>query len=129
MIHKINEKYLTIILLFRFLFGGYIGGMDQYLFNDIDSASTVILIYALTGVLFSLYLFGKKIALKLLISLETTYLFLNILYSALSIGQIIDPGVHDPLTNIGLTFIQIIFSLLTLAYLIKTNRANNTIES
>ena len=58
------KKILTIILLFRFLFGGYIGGMDQYLFNDTDSASTVIGIYALTGVLFSLYLFGKKIATR-----------------------------------------------------------------
>ena len=124
----INEKNLTITLLFRFLFGGYIVGMDQYLFNDIDSAWTVLLIYALMGILFSLYLYGKNSALKPLIYLETIFICLNVLYSILSVGHIIDPGLHDPLADIWLTLMQIIFSLLTLAYSIKINREVNPSE-
>jgi hypothetical protein len=123
-----NVKYLTIILLFRFLFGGYIAGLDQYLFNDIDSARTVLLIHALMGVLFSLYLFGRRIGIKALMYVEGIYLFLNLVYSALSIGQVIDPGLHDPLADVWLTLMQIMFSLLTLAYSIKVNREINHSE-
>ena len=123
-----NTKYLTIILCFRFLFGGYIAGMDQYLFNDIESARTVLLIYALMGALFSLYMLGKRIGIKALMYVEAIYLLLNIVYSALSIGQVFDPGFHDPLADIWLTLMQIIFSGLTLAYSIKVNREINPSE-
>jgi len=120
-----NAQYLTIILFFRFLFGGYIAGMDQYLFNDIDSARTVLLIHALMGVLFSLYLFGKRIGIKALMYVEAVYLFLNLTYSALSIGQVFDPGLHDPLADVWLTLMQVMFSAVTLYYTIKINRENN----
>ena len=120
-----NVKYLTIILFFRFLFGGYIAGMDQYLFNDIDSTWTVLTIHALMGVLFSLYLLGRRIGIKALKYVEAVYLFLNLAYSALSIGQVIDPGLHDPLADIWLTLIQVMFSAVTLYYAIKINRENN----
>ena len=120
-----NAKYLTIILFFRFLFGGYIAGMDQYLFNDIESARTVILIHALMGVLFSLYLFGRRIGIKALMYVEAIYLLLNLVYSALSIGQVIDPGLHDPLADVWLTLMQVMFSVLTLYYSIKVNREIN----
>jgi hypothetical protein len=119
-----KTKYLTIILFFRFLFGGYIAGMDQYLFNDIDSARTVLLIHALIGVLFSLYLFGRRIGIKVLMYVEAIYLLLNLVYSALSIGQVIDPGLHDPLADIWLTLMQVMFSVLTL-YSMKVNKENN----
>jgi hypothetical protein len=120
-----NAKYLTIILFFRFLFAGYIAGMDQYLFNDIDSARTVLLIHALMGVLFSLYLFGRRIGIKVLMYVEAIYLLLNLVYSALSIGQVIDPGLHDPLADIWLTLMQVMFSVLTLYYSMKVNKENN----
>ena len=120
-----NAKYLTIILFFRFLFGGYIAGMDQYLFNDIESARTVILIHALMGVLFSLYLFGRRIGIKALMYVEAIYLLLNLVYSALSIGQVFDPGLHDPLADVWLTLMQVMFSVLTLYYSIKVNREIN----
>lgn len=120
-----NAKYLTIILFFRFLFGGYIAGMDQYLFNDIDSAWTVLLIHALRGVLFSLYLFGRRIGIKALMYVEAIYLFLNLAYSVLSIGQVFDPGLHDPLSDIWLTLMQVMFSVLVLYYSIKVNREIN----
>jgi hypothetical protein len=120
-----NAKYLTIILFFRFLFAGYIAGMDQYLFNDTDSARTVLLIHALIGVLFSLYLFGRRIGIKALMYVEAIYLSLNLAYSALSIGQVFDPGLHDPLADVWLTLMQIMFSVLTLYYSIKVNKGNN----
>jgi len=99
--------------------------MDQYLFNDIDSTWTVLTIHALMGVLFSLYLLGRKIGIKALMYVEAIYLFLNLVYSTLSIGQVIDPGLHDPLADVWLTMIQIIFSAVTLYYVIKINRENN----
>jgi hypothetical protein len=99
--------------------------MDQYLFNDIDSARTVLLIHALMGVLFSLYLFGRRIGIKVLMYVEAIYLLLNLVYSALSIGQVIDPGLHDPLADIWLTLMQVTFSALTLYHLMKVNKENN----
>jgi len=119
-----NTKYLTIILFFRFIFGGYIAGMDQYLFNDPDSARTVLMIHALMVILFSMYLFGRRIGIKALMYVEAFYLFLNLAYSALSIRQVFDPGLHDPLSDIWLTLMQIMFSGLALYYAIKVKREN-----
>ena len=116
------EKALIITLLFRFLFGGYIGGMDQYLFHDVDSALTVILTYAITGLLFSLYLCGKRTGLKALIGLEAIFLCINVLYTIMSITQMFDPSLHDPLANVWLTLTQIIYSISTLFFSIKVNR-------
>ena len=119
-----NTKYLTIILFFRFLFAGYIAGMDQYLFNDPASARTVIMIHVLMVALFSMYLLGRKTGIKGLMYVEAFYLFLNLAYSALSVGQVFDPGLHDPLSDIWLTLMQVMFSALTLYYTIKINREN-----
>ena len=121
-----NSKVLTIMLLFRFLFGGYIAGMDQYLFNDIDSAWTVVTIYVLTGIFFSLYLYGRLSGLKALIGLDAVFFSLNLLYTALSVGRIIDPGLHDPFADVWLTLIQISFSLVTLVYSIKLYRESSS---
>lgn len=122
-----NSKILTSVLLFRFLFGGYIAGMDQYLFNDIDSAWTVVTIYLLTGVFFSMYLHGHLLGLKALIGLETVFFSLNLLYTALSLGNIIDPGLHDPFADVWLTLIQISFSLVTIVYSMKLYRENRSV--
>ena len=119
-----NTKYLTIILFFRFLFAGYIAGMDQYLFNDPDSARTVLLIHVLMVALFSLYLLGRRNGIKALMYVEAFYLFLNLAYSALSIGQVFDPGLHDPLGDVWLTVMQVLFSALALYYTIKIYREN-----
>jgi hypothetical protein len=121
-----NEKALIITLLFRFLFGGYIGGMDQYLFKDTGSAQTVILIYVVTGILFSLYLFGRRMGLKTLIGLEFIMLILNVLYTVSSIIGMFDPGLHDPLSDVWLTISQILFSAITLLYAILVYREKPT---
>ena len=55
-----NGKLLVITLLFRLLFGGYIIGMDQYLFNDFESAVTVVIIYLLLVIFVTLFIYGKS---------------------------------------------------------------------
>lgn len=120
-----NSKVLTTVLLFRFLFGGYIAGMDQYLFKDVDSAWTVVTIYVLTGIFFSLYLYGHISGLKALIGLEAIFFSMNVLYTALSVGNIIEPGLHDPFADVWLTLIQIAFSGVTLIYSIKLYRESS----
>jgi hypothetical protein len=55
-----SGKALVVTLLFRLLFGGYLVGMDQYRFNDIESALTVLLIYVLLGIFAALFLLGKS---------------------------------------------------------------------
>ncbi len=95
--------------------------MDQYLFNDTDSALTVIGIYGLTGLFFSLYLFGKRLGLKALMGLEAIMLGMNLLYTVGSVTQMFDPGLHDPLSSTWLTLTQILFSALTLFLTIKVS--------
>ena len=69
-----NVKALFVTLMFRLLFGGYVVAMDQYQFNDLDSAMTVVMIYALIAVFASLFLFGKKVGLVGIIALEAIFL-------------------------------------------------------
>ena len=59
-----NGKVLLAILLFRMLFGGYVVAMDQYSFNDLESAVTVVVIYALIATFAVLFLFGQRIGLR-----------------------------------------------------------------
>lgn len=58
-----NGKFLITTLLFRLFFGGYLAGMDQYSFNDVESALTVLLIYGLVGAFTVLFLLGKRFGL------------------------------------------------------------------
>ncbi len=117
-----NSRALVITLLFRFIFGGYIVAMDQYRFNDIESALAVLLIYVLMGVFTSLYLSGKKGGLKGLIGLEAIFLLLNTLFTVMSLGQMTDAGLHDPINNWWQTLLRYSFSLLTLVLSIRIYR-------
>jgi hypothetical protein len=54
-----NGRVLVATLLFRLLFGGYLIGLDQFHFNDVESALTVLLIYGLVGIFAVLFLLGK----------------------------------------------------------------------
>jgi hypothetical protein len=117
-----NGRALVITLLFRLIFGGYIVAMDQYRFNDLDSALTVLLIYVLMGVFASLYLLGKKGGLKGLIGLETIFLLLNTVFSMMYLGQIVDVGLHSPINNWWQTVLRYFFSLLTLVLSIRLFR-------
>ena len=117
-----NGRTLVTILLFRILFGGYIIGMDQYHFNDTESALTVLLIFLLLAIFTTLFLFGKKIGLVGIIGLESIFLVLNSTFLILTFSQIADTGMHNPVDNWWATVIRYIFSILTLVFSIKAYR-------
>ncbi|MEE8323595.1 MAG: hypothetical protein V3R57_08235 [Candidatus Bathyarchaeia archaeon] len=117
-----NGKALIIILLFRLLFGGYVVAMDQYHFNDFESAVTVLVIYALLGIFAAMFILGKKIGLVGMIGFEGIFIVLNSVFIILALGQITDPGMHDPLDNWWATLLRYSFSILTLVLSIKAYR-------
>ena len=117
-----NGKALVVTLLFRLLFGGYVVGMDQYLFNDVESALTVLVIYVLIGIFVTLFLLGKRFGLIGVIGLESIFIILNSVFIILTLGQITDAGMHDPLSNWWTTLIRYLFSLLTLVFSIRAYR-------
>ena len=119
---KWNAKALMVTLLFRLLFGGYVVSMDQYLFNDIDSALTVLIIYLLIGIFATLFLMGKRYGLLGIMGLESIFIILNSVFIVLTLGQIADPGMHDPLSNWWATVLRYLFSLLTLTLAFKVYR-------
>ena len=117
-----NGRALTTIMFFRMLFGGYLIAMDQYRYSDPDSAWTVLAIYLLMGVFTTLYLYGKKVGIKLLIGLEAVFLLLNTVFIGIALGGFADVGMHGPLDNIWETALRYIFSLLTLILSIRVYR-------
>ena len=117
-----SGKALVVTLLFRLLFGGYLVGMDQYRFNDIESALTVLLIYVLLGIFAALFLLGKRYGLIGVIGLEVIFIILNSIFIIVTLGQIADAGLHDPLANWWATLLRYLFSLLTLIFSIRVYR-------
>ena len=117
-----NGKALVVTLLFRLLFGGYVVGMDQYLFNDVESALTVLLIYGLIGIFVTLFLLGKKVGLKGVIVLEAIFIVMQSIFTIAALGQVADAGLHDPLANWWATLLMYLFSLLTLTFSIRAYR-------
>ena len=117
-----NGKALIVTLLFRLLFGGYVVGVDQYKFNDLDSALTVVVIYALIAIFATLFLFGKRIGLVGVIGLEAVFIVLNSVFLVLALGGIADAGLHDPIQNWWSTLLRYMFSILTLVFSIRTYR-------
>ena len=117
-----NGKALVVTLLFRLLFGGYVIGMDQYNFNDLESAWTVLVIYALIAFFASLFLFGNKIGLMGVIGVEGVFIVLNSVFLVLTLAQITDAGMHDPLDNWWATLLRYLFSILTLVFSVRTYR-------
>jgi hypothetical protein len=117
-----NTKALFVTLMFRLLFGGYVVAMDQYSFNDPDSAVMVIVIYGLIAVFASMFLFGKRVGLVGIIGLEAGFLVLNSVFLVLTLAQVADAGMHDPLTNWWATLLRYLFSIFTLAFSLKAYR-------
>ena len=118
----VNGKALVVTLLFRLLFGGYVIGMDQYLFNDVESALTVLLICSLIGIFTTLFLLGKRIGLKGIICLEVIFLTMQSIFAIATLSQLADAGLHDPMRNWWATVLMYLFSLLTLAFSIRLYR-------
>jgi hypothetical protein len=96
--------------------------MDHYHFNDFESAVTVLVIYALLGIFASMFILDKKIGLVGMIGLEGIFIMLNSVFLILALGQITDPGMHDPLDNWWATLLRYSFSILTLVLAIKAYR-------
>ena len=117
-----NGKALVITFLFRMLFGGYIVAIDQYLFNDLESALTVVVIYGSLAAFAALFLLGKQIGLVGMIGLEAAFLVLNSVFLIVALGQIADAGLHDPLDNWWATLLRYMFSILTLVLAIRVYR-------
>jgi hypothetical protein len=117
-----SGKALVITLLFRLLFGGYLMGMDQYRFNDIESALTVFLIYGLIGIFTSLFLSGKRYGLKGIIGLDVIFIILQSVFIIVTLGQVTEAGLHDPLNNFWATILLILFTVFTLIFAIRVYR-------
>ncbi|MDH5390032.1 MAG: hypothetical protein OEX10_02635 [Candidatus Bathyarchaeota archaeon] len=117
-----SGKALVVTLLFRLLFGGYLVGMDQYHFNDTESALTVLLIYVLLGIFTSLFLLGKRYGLIGIMGLEVIFIILNSVFIIVALGQITDAGMHDPLANWWATLLRYLFSIITLILSIRVYR-------
>ena len=117
-----NGKALVVTLLFRLLFGGYVVGMDQYHFNDVESALTVLLIYGLIGIFVTMFLLGKRVGLKGVIVLEAIFIAMQSIFTIAALGQVADAGLHDPLANWWATLLMYLFSLLTLTFSIRAYR-------
>jgi hypothetical protein len=124
----VSGKALIITLLFRLLFGGYIAGMDQYAFNDFESALTVLLIYGLLGIFAALFLLGKKKSGLLgIIGLDAVFITLQVIFIAASLSKNIDAGLHDPVSNWWATVLMVLFSLLTLVIATRAYRENKKV--
>ena len=113
-------KALIVTLLFRLLFGGYLMGMDQYGFNDVNSAVTVLAIYGLIGIFATLFLIGKRIGLIGIVGLDVVFIVLQLIFTIATLNQFTDPGLHDPVANWWGTLLMFMFSILTLVFAFKT---------
>jgi len=116
-----SGKALVVALLFRLLFGGYLVGMDQYHFNDIESALTVLLINVLLCISAALFLLGKRYGLIGVMGLSAFIIISQSVFIIVALGQT-DAGLHDPLTNWWATLLNYLFSLLTLIFSIRVYR-------
>jgi hypothetical protein len=112
-------KALVVTLFFRLFFGGYLIGLDQYLFNDVESALTVLLIYGLIAIFAALFLLGKRYGVIGVIGLDVIFIILQSMFIIVTLSQIADAGLHDPLANWWATLLMYLFSLLTLIFAIK----------
>ncbi|MFW9810076.1 MAG: hypothetical protein ACFFE6_11930 [Candidatus Thorarchaeota archaeon] len=107
---------LVGIQLFRLLFGGYLIGLDQFHYTDLESAYSVLFIYVLIGIFTTLYLLGRrKSGLLGLIALSVILLIMQSLYIFIYFSAPTpDPSWHNPLLQLWATVANFLFPLLTL---------------
>ena len=114
---------LVVTQLFRLLFGGYLIGLDQFYYNDLDSALSVLLINVIIGIFTVLYILGKKKGVLGLIALSIILLLLQFIYIFMYFSQTVpDPSWHSPAANWGLTLLNTLFPLITLVFALKIYR-------
>lgn len=115
---------LVVIQLFRLIFGGYLIGLDQFHYNDLESAMTVLVIYVIIGIFTALFLLGKKKSgLVGLIALTAILIVMQSIYIVVFFVQTTpDPSLHDPVANWWATMLYYIFALLTFVFAIKVRK-------
>jgi hypothetical protein len=120
-----SGKVLVVTLLFRLLFGGYLIGMDQYRFNDVESALTVLLIYGLIGIFATMFILGTRYGLLGLIGLDAIFIISQSVFTILTLCKLVDPGLHNPLVNWWATLLMCLFSVMTIIFSLKADRETN----
>ncbi|MGY5876169.1 MAG: hypothetical protein RTU30_10510 [Candidatus Thorarchaeota archaeon] len=114
---------LVVAQLFRLLFGGFLIGFDLYYYNDLESASSVLVIYAIIGIFTALFLLGKRYGLIGLIALSVILIIMQSLYIIVYFSQTtMDLSLHDPIANLWATLLNYLFPLLTIAFSFKVYR-------
>lgn len=115
---------LVVTQLFRLLFGGYLAGLDQFHYNDLESAWTVFFLYAVVAILTTLYLLGKRrTGLLGLIALSVILLIMESLYIIVYVSAPTpDPSWHDPFASWWSLVSNYAFPVLTLLFAIKVRR-------
>ncbi|MFW9920240.1 MAG: hypothetical protein ACFFED_11615 [Candidatus Thorarchaeota archaeon] len=117
---------LVVTQLFRLLFGGYLIGFDLYYYNDPESAFSVLVIYAIIGILTVLFMIGRKrTGLIGLIALSIILLIMQTIYIAVYFSEPVpDPSWHSPLTSWWATVSNFLFPFLTLIFAIMVRYEN-----
>jgi hypothetical protein len=117
---------LVVTQLFRLLFGGYLIGLDQFHYTDLESAYSVLFIYLLIGIFTTMFIMGKrKYGLLGLIALSVILIIMQSLYIIIYFSATIpDPSWHNPLFQLWATVSNFLFPLLTLVFAIKIYREN-----
>ena len=115
---------LVVTQLFRLLFGGYLIAFDQFYYNDLESASSVFVIYVIIGIFTTLFLVGKKKwGLIGLVAISAILLVMQSIYLVVFFAQTTpDPSLHDPVANWWSTMLYYVFALLTFVFAIKVRR-------
>ena len=118
-----SGKALVVTLFFRLLFGGYLAGMDQYRYNDIESALSVILIYGLFGIFAALFLLGKRYGLVGLMGLSVLHIIAQSAYVIWFLGlTTIDASIHNPVENWWAVLLIYLFAVLTIIFSFRVYR-------
>jgi hypothetical protein len=119
-----SGKALVATLLFRVLFGGYLIGTDLYSYHDAGSALTVLLIYGLIGIFAALFIAGKRYGLMGIIGMDVMVIISQSVFTFITLSQVVNGGLHDPIANWWTALLMCLFSLLTLIFAIKTYRVS-----
>ena len=113
-------RIVIVTSLFRLLFGGYLIGNDLYRFDDGNSALQVLVIYTLIGLFTTMFISGKRTGLFCLIGLDSLFIIAQSTFMILSFSKLIDPGLHNPLSNWWSMLLMVFFNVSSLIYSLKT---------
>jgi hypothetical protein len=124
-----SARSLVLTLWFCLLFAGYVIGMDQYRFDDVGSALTVLLIYLLLAIFAAMWLAGKRSGLVGVMALEIIFILLQATFLVATLGQLLDAGVHNPVDNWWAAILQILFSVLVLTFSTQVYRETQPVRA